>query len=42
MKYISDQIMVMNHGEIVEIANSDELYASPKHEYTKRLVSAIL
>ena len=42
VKYISDQIMVMNHGEIVEIANSDELYASPKHEYTKRLVSAIL
>ena len=41
VKYISDQIMVMNHGDIVEIANSDELYASPKHEYTKRLLSAI-
>ena len=42
VKYISDQVMVMNHGEIVEIANSDELYHSPKHEYTKRLLSAIL
>jgi len=41
VKYISDQIMVMNHGDIVEIANSDELYQSPKHEYTKRLLSAI-
>ena len=41
VKYISDQIMVMNHGDIVEIANSDELYADPKHEYTKRLLSAI-
>ncbi|MDM1785561.1 ABC transporter ATP-binding protein [Acinetobacter bereziniae] len=41
VKYISDQIMVMNHGDIVEIANSDELYQSPKQEYTKRLLSAI-
>lgn len=41
VKYISDQIMVMNHGDIVEIANSDALYQSPQHEYTKRLLSAI-
>lgn len=41
VKYISDQIMVMNHGDIVEIENSDELYRAPKHEYTKRLLSAI-
>ena len=41
VKYISDQIMVMNHGELVEIANSDELYQSPQHEYTKRLLGAI-
>lgn len=41
VKYISDQIMVMNHGELVEVANSDELYQSPQHEYTKRLLSAI-
>ncbi|MFX2256411.1 ABC transporter ATP-binding protein [Acinetobacter variabilis] len=41
VKYISDQIMVMNHGELVEIANSDDLYQSPQHDYTKRLLSAI-
>ena len=41
VKYISDQIMVMNHGDIVEIANSDELYQSPQHDYTKRLLSSI-
>lgn len=41
VKYISDQIMVMNHGNIVEIANSDVLYQSPQHEYTKRLLNAI-
>ncbi|GAM30845.1 probable ABC transporter ATP-binding protein [Acinetobacter calcoaceticus] len=41
VKYISDQVMVMNHGEVVEIANSDELYAHPQHDYTKRLLQAI-
>lgn len=41
VKYISDQVMVMNHGEVVEIANSDEIYAHPQHDYTKRLLQAI-
>ncbi|MGQ0475611.1 ABC transporter ATP-binding protein [Acinetobacter sp. FDAARGOS_724] len=41
VKYISDQIMVLNHGDLVEIANSDDLYQSPQHDYTKRLLSAI-
>jgi len=41
VKYISDQVMVMNHGEVVEIANSDELYAHPQHDYTKSLLQAI-
>ena len=41
VKYISDQVMVMNHGEVVEIANSDDLYAHPQHDYTKRLLQAI-
>ncbi|EPP8336967.1 ABC transporter ATP-binding protein [Acinetobacter baumannii] len=41
VKYISDQVMVMNHGEVVEIAKSDELYAHPQHDYTKRLLQAI-
>jgi peptide/nickel transport system ATP-binding protein len=41
VKYISDQVMVMNHGELVEIANSDELYLHPQLEYTKKLLNAI-
>lgn len=41
VKYISDQVMVMNHGELVEIANSDELYLHPQHEYTQKLLNAI-
>jgi peptide/nickel transport system ATP-binding protein len=41
VKYISDQVMVMNQGEIVEIANSDEIYLNPRQEYTRKLLSSI-
>ena len=41
VKYIADQVMVMNHGKVVELANSDELYHNPQHAYTKQLLSAI-
>jgi len=41
VKYISDQVMVMNKGEVVEIANSDELYRNPVHPYTRSLLGAI-
>jgi peptide/nickel transport system ATP-binding protein len=41
VKYMADQVMVMNQGEIVEIAGSDEIYANPRHPYTRQLLSAI-
>ncbi len=41
VKYISDQVMVMNQGEIIEIADSDEIYRHPQQSYTKKLLSAI-
>jgi peptide/nickel transport system ATP-binding protein len=41
VKYISDQVMVMNQGEVVELADSDELYRNPRHPYTKALLGAI-
>ena len=41
VKYISDEVMVMNQGEIVEIAGSDEIYRHPKQPYTQKLLSAI-
>ncbi len=41
VKYISDEIMVMNQGAIVEIANSDDIYRHPKQPYTKKLLSSI-
>jgi peptide/nickel transport system ATP-binding protein len=41
VKYISDQVMVMNQGELVELADSDEIYRAPKAPYTQKLLSAI-
>ncbi|NNG24285.1 ABC transporter ATP-binding protein [Telluria aromaticivorans] len=41
VKYIADQVMVMHHGSVVEMADSDELYRNPQHEYTRALLAAI-
>ena len=41
VKYMADQILVMNEGEVVEVADSDELYRNPRHPYTKKLLSSI-
>ena len=41
VKYLSDQVMVMNAGEIVEAANPDEIYRNPKQPYTQRLLASI-
>lgn len=41
VKYFSDRIAVMYYGNMVELADSDELFANPLHPYTKSLLSAI-
>ena len=41
VKYFCDRIAVMYFGEIVELADSDELFKHPLHPYTKSLLSAI-
>lgn len=41
VRFISDRIMVMNQGKIIEEGPSDEIYFSPQDEYTKKLIDAI-
>lgn len=41
VKYFSQRIAVMYFGRMVELADSDELFAQPFHPYTRALLSAI-
>jgi peptide/nickel transport system ATP-binding protein len=41
IKHISDRVMVMNKGEIIETGDPDDIYYHPKMEYTKKLIASI-
>ena len=41
VKYMSDRIMVMKEGKIIEIGNADEIYYHPQSEYTSKLISSL-
>ncbi len=41
VKYMADDILVMNQGEIVERGSAQQIYANPQHPYTKQLLAAI-
>src|SRR5688572_9595762 len=41
VRYISDRIMVMYQGKIIEKGNADEIYFHPQQEYTKNLIASI-
>ena len=41
VKYMSDQLLVMNHGQIEELDDADIIYNTPKKDYTKKLIAAI-
>ncbi|WP_109851082.1 ABC transporter ATP-binding protein [Aquimarina sp. AU58] len=41
VKYMSDQLLVMNKGKIEEQGDADLIYENPKRDYTKKLIHAI-
>ncbi len=40
VRYVSDRVMVIDKGNIVEVADSKTLFESPQHDYTKKLLAA--
>ena len=42
VRYLSDRIAVMRHGEIVEVGASEQITSAPTHEYTRSLLEATL
>jgi len=41
VEHISDHVLVMHHGKIVESASAESIYRDPQHDYTKKLLSAV-
>lgn len=42
VEQVADHVAVMRGGQLVEMAPTEELFADPKHPYTRRLLSAVL
>ena len=41
VRFISDEVLVMQHGDVVEQAETSQLLAAPKQDYTRRLLGAV-
>jgi len=41
IRYLSDRILVMRQGQMVEIGDADEVFLHPKEKYTQELIDAI-
>ena len=41
VEHISDQVLVMTEGKIVEQASAEEIYSNPQHPYTVKLLEAV-
>jgi peptide/nickel transport system ATP-binding protein len=41
VKFMSDRILVMNRGQIVEEGTAESIYREPKEEYTQKLIASI-
>ncbi len=41
VEHISDHVLVMHRGQIVEAAPAEQIYEAPQHEYTKKLLASV-
>ncbi|MCK1702946.1 ABC transporter ATP-binding protein [Bradyrhizobium sp. 146] len=41
IRHLSDRVMVMRHGRVVESGDTDEVFLNPRADYTKRLIAAV-
>lgn len=41
VEHVSDHVLVMHHGKIVESAPAEQIYEAPKHDYTRKLLAAV-
>ncbi len=41
VEHMSDHVIVMHHGKVVESAPAEEIYENPQHEYTRKLLAAV-
>jgi peptide/nickel transport system ATP-binding protein len=41
VRFISDEVLVMQQGDVVEQAHAETLLAHPQQDYTKRLLGAV-
>lgn len=41
VQHVSDQVIVLYHGKIVETASAEQIYQDPQHDYTKKLLAAV-
>lgn len=42
VRHVCTRVIVMYKGEIVEMADSEQIYTNPQHPYTKKLLAAAL
>ena len=41
IRHVSDEVLVMRHGQVVESASVESLFDNPRHAYTRRLLGAV-
>ncbi|MBR5783969.1 MAG: ABC transporter ATP-binding protein, partial [Bacteroidales bacterium] len=41
VKFLSDRMLIMQKGKIIEMGDADDIYSNPKNEYTQNLIASV-